>query len=47
VNPQITETNNNDLDYEQPENNEQKAKYLFDKGVQLEQQNRHYEGFIF
>jgi len=30
--------------YEQPENNEDKARYLFNKGILLEQQNRHYEG---
>ena len=32
-----------DLEYEQP-NNEQKAQYLFNKGVLLEQQGRHFEG---
>ena len=36
--------NNDEFDYEEPNNNEQKAQYLFDKGVQLEQQGRHYEG---
>ncbi len=39
---------NSDIDYDdQPQNNEQKAQYLFNKGVQLEQQNRHYEGSFF
>jgi hypothetical protein len=33
-----------DLIYEQPESNEQKAQYLFNKAVLLEQQARHYEG---
>lgn len=33
--------------YEQPMNNEDKALYLFNKGVSLEQQSRHYEGFYF
>jgi hypothetical protein len=36
-----------DLDYQQPKTNEEKAKYLFDKGVQLEQQGRHYEAIKF
>lgn len=36
----------NEFTYEQPENREEKAKYLFNKGVLLEQQNRHYEGFF-
>lgn len=36
-----------ELNYEQPKTNEQKAKYLFDKAVQLEQQGRHYEAIKF
>lgn len=36
-----------DLKYEQPRTNEEKAKYLFDKAVQLEQQGRHYEAIKF
>ena len=36
-----------DLDYEQPRTNEDKAKYLFDKAVQLEQQGRHYDAIKF
>ena len=44
-NEPVAEANpSNDLEYEQPQNNEQKAQYLFNKGVQLEQQSRHYEG---
>lgn len=39
--------NDNVCEYEQPENNEDKAKYLFNKGVLLEQQNRHYEAIKF
>jgi hypothetical protein len=35
------------LNYEQPKTNEEKAKYLFDKAVQLEQQGRHYEAIKF
>lgn len=37
---------NSDLDYQQPETLEEKAKYLFDKAVQLEQQGRHYDGML-
>lgn len=37
----------NEFTYEQPENREEKAKYLFNKGVLLEQQNRHYEAIKF
>ncbi len=36
-----------DLDYEEPKTNEEKAKYLFNKGVLLEQQGRHYEAIKF
>ena len=36
-----------DLNYEQPQTNEDKAKYLFDKAVQLEQQGRYYEAIKF
>lgn len=36
-----------DLNYEQPKTNEEKARYLFDKAVQLEQQGRHYEAIKF
>lgn len=50
----VSETNdepesidNNDCDYDQPMNNEDKAKYLFNKGVLLEQQNRHFEAIQF
>lgn len=34
-----------DLQYDEPKTNEDKARYLFGKGVILEQQGRHYEGF--
>jgi hypothetical protein len=33
-----------DLDYDQPKTNEDKAKYLFNKAVMLEQQGRHFDG---
>jgi len=36
-----------DLEYNQPKTNEDKAKYLFNKGVLLEQQGRHYEAIKF
>lgn len=36
-----------DLNYVQPKTNEEKAKYLFDKAVLLEQQGRHYEAIKF
>lgn len=36
-----------DCDYEQPIKNEDRAEYLFNKGVLLEQQNRHYEAIKF
>ncbi len=36
-----------DLDYEQPETTEDKAKYLFNKAVLLEQQGRHYDAIKF
>lgn len=36
-----------ELNYDQPRTNEEKAKYLFDKAVQLEQQGRHYEAIKF
>ena len=42
-----TSSESSDLNYEQPKTNEEKAKYLFNKGVILEQQSRHYEGFNF
>ena len=38
------DSNDSDLDYEQPKTNEDKAKYLFNKAVLLEQQGRHYDG---
>lgn len=36
-----------DLDYQQPKTNEEKAQYLFNKGVILEQQSRHFEAIKF
>lgn len=42
----IEKSDTADLDYEQPKTNEEKARYLFDKGEILEQQGRHYEGSI-
>ena len=36
-----------DLDYQQPRTNEEKAEYLFNKGVILEQQSRHFEAIKF
>lgn len=36
-----------DLDYRQPRTNEEKAQYLFNKGVILEQQSRHFEAIKF
>ena len=36
-----------DLNYIQPKSNEEKANYLFTKGVLLEQQGRHYEAIKF
>ena len=35
-----------DLAYQEPKTNEEKAKYLFEKGVLLEQQGRYYEGVL-
>lgn len=40
-------TNEQELNYEQPKTNEEKAKYLFDKAVQLEQQGRHFDAIKF
>lgn len=37
----------NDLDYQQPKTTEEKAQYLFNKGVILEQQSRHFEAIKF
>ena len=50
--PQVAQQSNQEtnedsgLVYEKPQNNEQKAQYLFNKGVLLEQQGRHFEGKI-
>ena len=45
LNSGVTNTYN-DLDYQEPTSNEQKSQYLFEKGVLLEQQGRHYEGSL-
>ena len=39
--------NERDLDYDEPTGIEEKAKYLFNKAVLLEQQSRHYEAIKF
>lgn len=41
-----SESTQPDLAYQEPKTNEEKAKYLFEKGVLLEQQGRYYEGLF-
>ncbi len=41
-----SESTQPDLAYQEPKTNEEKAKYLFEKGVLLEQQGRYYEGSL-
>ncbi len=46
----IDETNLNEqqvVEYDQPKSNEEKAQYLFNKAVMLEEQSRHYEAIKF
>ena len=42
----LSESTQPDLAYQEPKTNEEKAKYLFEKGVLLEQQGRYYEGLF-
>jgi hypothetical protein len=45
--PVESDQNNDDLVYDEPKNTEQKAQYLFNKGVLLEQQGRFFEAIKF